>query len=58
MYVDGEMRSVGKLCGRIELVYWLTGAVEVFPNMPEKCIENRGMKEKCAEEDWFFEGTF
>jgi len=26
--------------------------------MAEKGFENRGMKEKCAEEDWYFEGTF
>jgi hypothetical protein len=29
-----------------------------FQNMTEKGFENREMKEKCAEEDWYFEGTF
>jgi len=52
------MLSVGKLWGRIELLYWLNGDGEVFPEHDGKGFENRGMKEKCAEEDWYFEGTF
>ena len=29
-----------------------------FQNMTEKGFENRGMKEKCEDEDCYFEGTF
>jgi hypothetical protein len=29
-----------------------------FQNMTEKGFENRETKEKCAEEDWYFEGKF
>jgi len=29
--VDGEMLSVGKLWGKSELLYWLNGDGEVFP---------------------------
>ena len=29
-----------------------------FQNMTEKGFENGKLKQKCVDEDWYFEGTF